>query len=54
MAGFFAEGLENAGWEPDVVYLGLGRIVALYYPLILFIPESLTYLLPLFLKRQCD
>jgi hypothetical protein len=38
------------------VRLGLGRTVAFYYLLILFIPESLTYsvLLPLFLKRQCD
>jgi hypothetical protein len=36
------------------VALGLGRIVALYHLLILFIPESLTYLVPLFLKRQCD
>jgi hypothetical protein len=34
--------------------LGLGRPVALYYLLILFIPESLTYSVPLFLKRQCD
>ena len=32
---------------------GLGRIVALYYVLILFIPESLTYSVTLFPKRQC-
>ena len=34
--------------------IGLGRIVALYYLLILFMPESLTYLVPVFLNRQCD
>ena len=33
--------------------LGLGRIVALP-PLIHFIPDSLTYSVHLFLKRQCD
>ena len=36
------------------VLLGLGRIVALYHLLILFTPESQTYSVPLFLKRQCD
>ena len=36
------------------VEIGLGRIVALYYLLTLFIPESLTYSVPLLLKRQCD
>jgi ankyrin repeat protein len=36
------------------VGLGLGRIVALYHLLILFIPESLTYSVPVFLRRQCD
>jgi hypothetical protein len=34
--------------------LGLGRIVVFAIPLILFIPDSLTYSVPLFLKRQCD
>jgi hypothetical protein len=34
--------------------LGLGRIVALYHLLIYFIPDSLSYSVPLFLKRQCD
>ena len=34
--------------------IGLGRIVALYYLLILFMPESLTYLVPVFLNRQGD
>jgi hypothetical protein len=36
------------------VRLGLGRIVALYHRLVHFIPESLAYSVPLFLKRQCD
>ena len=33
--------------------VGLGRIVALYHLPIHIILESLTYLVPLFLKRQC-
>jgi hypothetical protein len=37
-----------------VVAVGLGRIVALYHLLIHVTPESLTYSVPLFLKRQCD
>jgi hypothetical protein len=38
----------------EVMIRGLGRIVAVYYILIHFIPDFLTYLVPLFLKRQCD
>jgi hypothetical protein len=34
--------------------LGLGRIVALHYLLIHFIPKSRTHSVHLFLKRQCD
>jgi hypothetical protein len=36
--------------------LGLGRILASGFalPFIHFIPDSLTYSVPLFLKRQCD
>ena len=36
------------------VGVGLGRIVALHHLLIHFIPDLLTYSVPLFLKRQCD
>jgi hypothetical protein len=38
--------------DRNAVGLGLGRIVALYHLLILFTPESRTYSVPLFLKRQ--
>jgi hypothetical protein len=40
--------------KPPAQAIGLGRIVALYYLLIPFIPESLKYSVPLFLKQQCD
>jgi hypothetical protein len=33
---------------------GLGRLVALHHLPIRFIPDSLTYSVPRFLKRQCD
>jgi hypothetical protein len=33
---------------------GLDRIVALHHLLIRFTPDSLTYSVPLFLKRHCD
>ena len=36
------------------VTLELGRIIALYCPLIHFIPDSRTDLVLLYLKRQCD
>ena len=36
------------------VSVGLGRIVALYDLLIHFIPDPLTYSVPVFLKRHCD
>jgi hypothetical protein len=38
------------GRRERLVELGLCRIVALYYRLILFITESLTYLVPIFLN----
>jgi hypothetical protein len=48
--GLVAGAAGAAGVRP-----GLGRIVALYYiPGIHFVPYSLTYPVPLFLKRQCD
>jgi hypothetical protein len=34
--------------------LGLGRIVAFLLPLSHFIPDPLTFSVPLFLKRRCD
>jgi hypothetical protein len=34
--------------------LGLGRIVALHHLLTRFIPDSLSYSVPLFVERQCD
>jgi hypothetical protein len=45
---------DGDGARLAAVVLGLGRIVALPPPLIRFIPDSLTYSVPLFLKRQCD
>jgi hypothetical protein len=47
-------GVEAAAINATGARLGLGRIVALCDLLIHFIPESLTYSVPLFLKRQCD
>jgi hypothetical protein len=46
--------LTGVGFKQITARLGLGRIVALYYVLILFIPDSLIYSVPLFLKQQCD
>jgi hypothetical protein len=42
--------------DPDAVEIGLVRIVALYYrsSTLYVLPGSLTYAVPLFLKRQCD
>jgi hypothetical protein len=37
-----------------VVNIGLGPIIALYHRDIHFIPDSLIYAVPLFLRRQCD
>jgi hypothetical protein len=48
---FAEDGLH--GCECDRVSVGLDRIVAFAIPLILFIPDSLTYSVPLYLKRQC-
>ena len=42
----------SAGADP-AASIGLGRIVAFYHLLILFISESLIESVPLFLKRQC-
>ena len=38
----------------DAVPVGLGRGGALYNLLTHFLPDSLRYSVPLFLKRQCD
>ena len=46
--------MSNSTDAPAPARIGLGRIVALYHLLILFTPKSLTYSVPLFLKRQCD
>ena len=46
--------MSNSTDAPAPTRIGLGRIVALYHLLILFIPKSLTYSVPLFLKRQCN
>ena len=48
------EGEAPAEGEAPMVLLGLGRVVAFVPPLIHFIPDSLTYSVPLFLKRRCD
>jgi hypothetical protein len=41
-------------WQTTQALLGLGRITRFVLPLIRFLPSSLTYSVPLFLKRQCD